>query len=86
MLMFAQQECKYTCMQNTQSKLCAEEMHLGLQVMQPLKLFQLTENRNGSTLSVKYSSIIISENLSIYSHISIVMNRQIGRDRVRERI
>jgi len=79
--MFAQQECKYMCMQNPQSKLCAGEMHLGLQVMQPLKLFHLTENRNGSTLSVKFSSIIISENLSIYSHISIVMNREAERER-----
>jgi hypothetical protein len=63
-------------MQNPQSKLCAEEMHLRLQVMQPLKVFHLIENRNGSTLFVKFSSITISENLSIYSQVSIVMNRE----------
>ena len=49
-----------------------------------LKLFHLTKNRNGSTLSVKFSSIIISENLSICSHVSILMNRQTERERERE--
>jgi len=72
------------CMQNPQSKLCAGEMHLGLQVMQPLKLFHQTENRSGSTLSVKFSSIIISENMSSYSQVSIVMNRKTERERERE--
>jgi hypothetical protein len=82
--MFTQKECKYMCMQHPQSKLCAGERHLGLQVMQPLKLFHLIENRYGSTLSVKFSSNIISENLSIYSQVSIVMNRKTEKKRDRE--
>jgi hypothetical protein len=50
-----------------------------------IKLFHLTENRNGSILSVKFSSTIISENLSIYSQVSVVMNRKTERERERER-
>jgi hypothetical protein len=66
-------------------QICAGEMHIGLQVMQPLQLFHLNENRNGSTLSVKFYSITTRENLFIYSKGFIGMDRQTERERERER-
>jgi hypothetical protein len=48
---------------------CSGEMHIGLQVTEPLKLFHLSDKRNGSALFLKFSCITIREILFTYSQL-----------------